>query len=65
MSMIRPELLEALQDVERAAREVDCLFGGDGPGGWTIFGLGLSDEAAAPFLMLHDYLNDVSRERAT
>jgi hypothetical protein len=55
-------LVAAQLNVERAAREVDALFGGDF-GRWTLDGRVVTDEASIPLLSLHDYLNDVAVAR--
>ena len=60
----RDEERDALLAVGRAARELDALFGGDGPGGWTLDGELLEDgPVTAALLSLHDYLNDASHAR--
>jgi hypothetical protein len=53
---------DAFANVVRAARAVTEHFAPDQP--WRFDGKRLSDEAADALLSLHDYLNDVERERA-
>lgn len=53
------DLAKMLRQVDRSARAVDALFGGQ-PEGWTLDGQAVTTDAATALLSLHDYLNDVT-----
>lgn len=58
----QPQILKSLENVESAARELDAMFHGN-VGRWTLAGREIPTEVSDALLSLHDYLNDVQRER--
>lgn len=56
-----PVSRETIENVIRAAREVDAFVSADGPP-FRFDGRSPSEDAQSALLSLHDYLNDVERE---
>ena len=55
------ELVDAYQDLERAARKVAAFLDGEGPDRFRFNRKHIDLEAQVALLSMHDYLNDVER----